>query len=475
MRYLLTGIGWLLIIQASSAQDSTLTYHVNVETALSTSQTPFWLHANRFGTIPVRGPYVAGQVGFAKLAAAPGARQKTFAWSAGVELAAFASADQNAVFLTDAYVAGWVGPVEFSVGQRKDIIGLADSTLSSGSLSISGNSRPYPRARIAIPRYLSLGFTGDFLAFKGSYSDGLLGPAAIQPGRYFLDEVPAAYLHHKELYVRFGKPDRRFHLHAGFNHQAMWGGDDILFTGGLPTPTQYKYVVIGKSWQSSRVGNHLGTIDLAAEWQGKHWNFFAYRQNLYEDGSLAKLSNIVDGLNGLRMSRKSVSNPSSARINTFLFEFVNTQSQGGNIFDWDNGIFGRDNYYNHYVYVQGWSYRGRNLGSPLIPSQDLQRPELPKNPTTFTMDNRLWAVHLAAVGQFKSIDFQTRLTFSRHFGTYSAELDPARSQFSLLVQAEKPVAFAGGSLLSLKLAADLGDLYPTTGALVLGWRKRGIF
>ena len=454
MRYLPFGVFWLLFPGISNAQDSTFSYHANVEAALATAQTPFWLHANQFGTLPIRGPFVAGQVGFNKLATRPNARQKAFAWSAGVELAAYAG-PQSTLFLTDAYLAGWIGPVELSVGQRKETVGLMDTTLTSGSLSISGNSRPFPRIQLAIPQYFSLGFTRNFVAIKGSYSDGYLGKAPVIFG--LVNEVPNVYLHHKSLYIRLGKPSQRLHLHGGFNHQAMWGGEDLIFTGGLAPVAAYKYVVIGKSWHASRVGNHFGTIDMAAEWRAKNWTYFAYRQNLYEDGSLAGLTNIKDGLNGLRISRGKVYGQSDFQFKSLLIEFLNTKSQGGDIFDPNTKVFGRDNYYNHYVYKQGWSYRGRSLGTPVIPTQDLQRSDIPKKDSSLTVDNRLWAIHLGVIGKFRDIDFLAKGTFSRNFGTYDFVINPARTQFSLLLEAEKPIAFASGSFLSFKLAADLGQ------------------
>ncbi len=346
-----------------------------------------------------------------------------------------------------------------------------DTTLTSGSLSISGNSRPYPRLQLAISQYFPLGFTANFVSFKGSYSDGLLRSAPVIFGQ--VSEVPNVYLHHKALYIRLGKPSQRLHLYGGFNHQAMWGGEALIFTGGLATADAYKYVVVGKSWQNSRVGNHFGTIDMAAEWRATNWTYFAYRQNIYEDGSLAGLTNIKDGLNGLRISRKAPSDRSTFQLNTFLFEFLNTANQGGSIFDTNTKVFGRDNYYNHYVYKQGWSYRGRNLGTPIVPSQDLQRAGLPKNDSLFTANNRLWAVHFGTTGNYRDINLLAIGTFSRNFGTYDFVIAPARNQFSFLFEAEKPVIFAKGSSLKLKLAADVGGLYPSSFALVAGWSKRG--
>lgn len=471
MRYIIAGIGLFLCVNFSKAQDSTFSYHTKLQAAFSTGQTPFWLHANQFGQVPTQGSFIAGQFGFYRNPARSRGQKKLVDWSTGVELATYATKSGSDIFLTDAYLGVSLGALELSVGQKKEVVGLMDTTLTSGSLSLAGNSRPYPRVQLAIPHFVSLGFTKNFVAFKGSYSDGLLGEAKVQYGN--IGSVPALYMHHKALYIRLGKPEHRLHLYGGFNHQAMWGGEDLIFTGGLKRPLAYKYVVLGKPWANSRVGNHFGTIDMGAQWRGENWTYFAYRQNPYEDGSLSQLTNIADGLNGLRISRNKYPDAYGLQIRALLVELMTTKSQGGDVFDATNKIFGRDDYYNHYVYTQGWSYRGRALGTPIVPTQDLQRPEIPKDSSRFTVDNRILALHLGLEGQIRAIKVQVRGTLSRHFGTYGNPFSTPRNQASLLLDMEKPVSVLNGSFLSLKLSTDLGTLYPNTFGLMVGWRKQG--
>ncbi|TDB58653.1 capsule assembly Wzi family protein [Arundinibacter roseus] len=467
MRFLQTGFFLVLLAHVAHAQDSTFTYSIAAQAAATTSQTPFWLRANQFGMFPAEGSFGSAQAGLYKRYSSSSSFIK---WSAGAEVVAFGGPKTD-LFLTDAYAAIRLGPLEISAGQRKETVGLQDTTLTSGSLAWSANSRPMPRIQVALPQFVSLGFTGHFLAFKGSYSDGLMGSAAVQYGN--VTEVPDTYMHHKSLYLRLGKPTHRLHLFGGFNHQVMWGGEYLIFTGGLSPAEAYKYSILGKSWASSRVGNHFGTIDLGAKWKGKTWTYFLYRQNIYEDGSLSELTNISDGLNGLSILRNEPGFTGSSCLKAFLVEFVATKSQGGRIFDFQNGIFGRDNYYNHYVYTQGWSYRGNNLGTPLAPSQDVLREDLPRSDSSFTTNNRFLALHLGATAQVQAMEVQARATLSQNFGTYS--LPFTRTQLSLLLRAEKPVAFAGGSLLSIQAAADMGGLYPQSFGLMVGWRKRGVF
>jgi hypothetical protein len=182
-------------------------------------------------------------------------------------------------------------------------LGLADSLLTTGSIAMSSNYRPYPKIQIATPQFVNIIPGNDILSFKFSYSDGLLGSAGVHYGN--VTHVPEIYMHQKSLYLKLGKRRHRLNLYAGFNHQAIWGGEDKIFTGGLKKAEAYEYVILGKSWLSSRVGNHLGTIDIGAEWKSRDWTIFVYRQSIYEDGSLANLSNVADGLNGIRLKRKN--------------------------------------------------------------------------------------------------------------------------------------------------------------------------
>jgi hypothetical protein len=55
------------------------------------------------------------------------------------------------LFLLTFSIAGKAGPVELSIGQRKEFMGLADSLLTTGSIAMSSNYRPYPKIQISTP------------------------------------------------------------------------------------------------------------------------------------------------------------------------------------------------------------------------------------------------------------------------------------------------------------------------------------
>ena len=452
-------------------QDSTIVYSANIQVSLASRQTPYWLQSNQYGAFPESGSFISGQWGIYKIYKPE--NKKLFQWSGGIQFISNISKSSTA-FFTDLYTAAKLGPIELSIGQRKSFYGLADTTLTSGSLAMSDNSRPYPKIQISSPGFINLIPKHDLVAFKFSYSDGLLGSALVHYGN--VDHVPDIYMHQKSIYLRFGGKGQKINLYAGFNHQVIWGGEDKIFTGGLKSWEAYKYVIFGKAWAASRVGNHFGTIDLGGVIKGKNWDIFLYRQAIYEDGSLRKLSNIADGLNGLSFKRNKTNlNHSRYFVKRFLFEYVYTKSQGGSVFDYNAHIFGNDNYYNHYVYTQGWSYRNRSIGTPLIGPQNVTDNTIPRHESIFTNNNRIMALHAGFEASISNLDILVKSTYSNNSGTYDFPFTPSLNQYLLLLRIEKPIRIWNKSHLSISLATDLGKLYPKTSALTFGWHKVGFF
>ncbi len=453
----------------SFGQDSTYSYNINLQGTLASGNVPFWLHSNTYGNVPEEGSFVLGQFSLHKTYHPHNPR--FFQWSAGAEVITNLG-KINKVFFSDLYIAGKAGPVELVIGQRKEFTGLADSILTSGSIAMGSNFQPYPKIQISTLKFFNIIPGSNFLALKFSYSDAIIGAADIQYGN--VSFIPDAYFHQKTLYARVGGDQSRLSLYAGFNHQAMWGGEDLIFSGGLKRSTSYNYVVFGKPWAGSRVGNHFGTIDLALEVKTKKGSIFIYRQSIYEDGSLAQLSNIADGLNGIRFkSYDNAPSDKSFKIKTALLEFIYTKNQGGEVFDFNNGIFGNDNYYNHYVYRQGWSYKGRSLGNPLLSAQQLLRDNLIKDPSSFTTNNRIIGFHTGLDFLWKDYKAIFKGTFTRNAGTYNIPFNKPLNQSSFLLRVEKPLIFLNRSIVYLSLASDIGEIYPSNTALSLGWAKRG--
>lgn len=457
-------------------------YGVEVGTYLSSStQTPFWLRSNQYGIVPNQLPAltlrasVYSDYDSSQNSSSPW-RESSFDIGYGLNLVGNTSQLENRLLLPEAYVKVRRGIFEAYIGRRREKFGLADSTLSTGSYAWSGNAIPVPKIQVAIPVFTPIGFTKGWVAIQGTYAHGYLDETG-----YIRNKM----LHQKSLYFRLGRPNEVVRLYGGFNHQVVWGGratdtrgipGTIPVGGKLPSGLiDYFYVVTGINKGrtdttkysyfdlTNRIGNHLGSIDLALELDLVRHTLYFYRQSLFEDGSLASLINITDGLNGLRIRR----NDPNALVRDILFEFLNTTSQGGAEFVINEAkLRGRDDYFNHQQYRDGWAYRQNTIGTPFIQPAYGPNGEYPYG--TFTVNNRLTVFHLGLAGSLPlrgsfllaPVSYQAKLSFSHNLGTYNEPYTPARNQFSGYVSLAVPMSVLGGLQLIASIAADGGTLYP---------------
>lgn len=448
--------------------------------ASSSTQTPFWLRSNQYGIVPNQSPALtirAGVYSDYDSTQRTNTRWRGSAFDVGYGLNVVGNVSQqgNTFPLLEAYVKVRRGIFEGYVGRRREKFGLADSTLSTGSYAWSGNAIPIPKIQVSIPVFTPIGFTKGFVAIQGTYAHGFLSASGY---------VEHTMLHQKSLYLRLGRENSTVRLYGGFNHQVIWGGQTadhkavpgVVPAGGkLPSSLiDYFYVVTGINSgrtdttkyayfdQTNRVGNHLGSIDVAIEIDLVRHTLYAYRQNLYEDGSLASLINVADGLNGLRIRR----NDPNAIVRDILFEFLNTTSQGGPVFVIsDPKLRGKDNYFNHQQYRDGWAYRQHGIGTPFIPPALGPNGEYPYG--IFTVNNRVTVMHVGVAGSLPLrgsaltglISYQAKLSFSHNIGLYDAPYEPARDQFSGYVGLVAPLSILGGLQVTGNVAVDAGTLY----------------
>ena len=201
---------------------------------------------------------------------------------------------------------------------------------------------------------------------------------------------------------------------------------------------------------------------------------YIYRQNIYEDGSLFYLINIADGLNGIRLRR----NDPKAIVRDILFEFLNTTSQGGPEFIIDDPKKrGKDDYFNHQQFRDGWAYRQHTIGTPFIPPALGPQDQYPSG--TFTANNRVYVFHAGIAGSIPvrwsflsgPLAYQTKLSFSQNFGTYNNPYSVARNQFSAYAGMSAPLDVLGGILLSGSIAVDSGTLYQNSVGTFISLRK----
>ncbi|MDR6940561.1 capsule assembly Wzi family protein [Mucilaginibacter pocheonensis] len=405
------------------AKAQTNTFHINLEAqgiATSSNAVPFWLRSNQFGSVPLKGGS-GSLIGQISKDYDTTRRTKLFDWAGSFEGRGNIG-NYSKFILVEGYLKGRAGVFELKAGRSKDIVGLTDSTLSSGSFSISGNALGIPKISLGIPQYYSIPILGKLFAVKGNIATGYLGNIDIDYARAKVNKSKSYYWENT-FYTKIGMPDWRFKIEAGYNHEALWGDEkDILRPFNLSGSETFWYVVLGKTYTYSKVGNHLGSLDIGAEYKFDAFTVSLYRQSFYDKGGLAHLANIADGLNGLKFVNNKAGQ-GNFYWKKILFEILNTTNQGGYISSKPTAS-GAENYYNNYEYVEGWSYKGMGLGTPFVTTEADAREGLPSSPRNYFINNRVLAFHTAAEFSVFKWLYTGKLSYSINRGTYETGSGP---------------------------------------------------
>ena len=462
-------------------------------------QTPFWLRTNHYGIVPLGGS--AGTVRASlfrdyktrpKPDSASGRRSR-FDWGFGLAVVGnIGSVKNNDPNLNDARQMLWpevfakmrFGQVELFAGRRREVYGLGDTTLTSGFVAWSGNAIPFPKIQFHTPGFVPIGWLRKAVGYRFGYAHGW----------YTSPITPGTRLHQKYLYIRLGKPTARFSFTGGLNHQAQWGGRaeylrNTLFsaTGQLPDSFRdYVSVVLGKYPGdiendrytdfdgTNRVGNHVGSIDFAFNLTNNRHDWLLYHQHIYEDASGLSFQNIPDGLTGLRWLKKKPVSGARVQLVRVVVEYLHTLNQSGDTFDQRARFQGRDNYFNHGQYADGWSYKGRTIGTPFIAPRSTFTPDVNANTGGGLFpNNRLVMGYIGTemlIGQ--RITLTSRLAWSRNLGTYNQPYTPAYTQLSALLTAQGKLPRLPGVWLTASMAIDQGELYPNGAGGFVSLQKR---
>lgn len=403
-------------------------YHASLlaqEIVTTNDNVPFWMRSNQYGSIPLDGLSVS-LIGHVSRDYDSARRKKLLDWGAGFEGRANVGKSSE-LLLIEGYVKARFSIFELKAGRSKDIMGLlVDSTLSSGAFSISGNALGIPKVQIGIPEYYSIPILGKMLAFKGNYVHGWLGTIPLDK---YISPIKVkeaeTYFHQKSFYGRFGKPGWKLKIYGGFNHQVFWGSEQKYQgpTYKLSTTETYKYIVLGKAFGaknigSSKIGNHLGSIDIGFEYDFKNIKLQVFRQHFYDVGALYYLANIKDGLNGVKIENKR-NNTEGFNWKKIVLEVFYSKSQGGEP-DSKRTPSGDEDYYNSFTYNQGWSYEGLGLGNPFITAKRYAQSNLPTKYYQYFSNNRVVALHTGFQGNINAINFLTKLSYSKNYGTWAS-------------------------------------------------------
>jgi hypothetical protein len=471
------GFSQFEVIETHAKLDSSYGYVEAIGFGSSQERLPFWMHANQFGIIPKSAPSGTLRLGMQTFWNLSAEKENGSDWKFGTAVEAVGNTGNPAkILLPQAHATLKFKNWELFVGRKKQWVGLADSTLGSGSYPWSGNAMPIPKIQLGTTKFVSVPFTKGWINFHGFYSEGVF-----EKNRPVTSDMR---LHQKMLYIRLGKETSRLKLYGGINHQVQWGGKSPYLTAesnNLPNGFKnYINMITGAIGgegaevthfdSTSRIGNHLGSIDMAAEIETYAVSIFMYRQFIYEDGTLFYLQALKDGLNGIRIRRKN-SYGAGFEVTEGVLEFLYTKDQGGAEFEIGNWRKrGIDNYFNNQQVRDGWSYHIRTIGTPFIPPSADTKWKYPAYADNHTSNNRVLVVHAGLRGTIaQKIEWYTKLSYSNNSGAYLAPF--SADQFSGLLAFQSRLNFLGGTTVKGSFAADIGKLYPTNYGFSLGLRK----
>ncbi|GAB4000086.1 capsule assembly Wzi family protein [Spirosoma daeguense] len=450
--------------------------------AASAQQTPFWLRANQFGIVPNSLPNATLRVGIKGSSFLSDTTRKApaSAWifRYGAEVVGNAG-KVNELLAPEYYFQLAHRQLQLEIGRKREIIGLVDTTLTSGSYAWSGNALPIPKIRFGTKGFAPLG-RRQWLAINAFIAHGWFANTAY---------IQRSFLHQKSVFFRIGKPTAKLRLYMGLNHHVQWGGHsdsldyryavngdmpsqlrdfpNILFavrSGGLNNPriTSFDY--------TNLYGNHIGSVDIGLELRLPKANVLFYHQNGFDDATGVLFRNLPDGLNGLRIRPLNWGSERFRVINVLL-ECLLTMDQGGPIFAPWNGLTGNDNYFNNGQYLEGWAHQDRIIGTPFITRKQDLHPTYQNTSKLPINNNRLQMYHLGLEALAGKINLLTKISYSRNYGLYDAPFAIPPTQWSLLMQMGMPISWLGGSSLTVSLAADLGQLYHHSVGGYVGLRK----
>jgi hypothetical protein len=457
--------------------------HIESSVGIISQHIPFWLRSKQYGSVPFSDGS-ASVTSFTKkeFQTSP---SDFLNWGAGIEVRVNAG-KKLSVTLIEGYGNLKIGVFQIKGGRWKEVIGLCDSSLGSGSFAISGNALGIPKIEIAVPNFSNL-LGGKLFTFKGNFAHGWVGEVPIQSSRF--TKTANTYFHQVSFYGRIGKPDWKLKLFAGINHNVFWGDERKIFADEYHFSDwkTYAYVVFGKVARTlnvAKVGNHIGSIDLGGEYNFSNAKLFLYRQQFYDVGALGHMANILDGLNGISLQNKKQSH-SRFYWKKLLLEVMYSGNQAGE--PWSpKTATGAENYYNHDFYAEGWSYKGLALGSPFMTTREVAREGQASHPKEYFINNRVLLFHTGMEGRIGKWSCTTKLSYSRNYGTWATNVYGRRAannqlfppvyglfkkvnQFSGFAEVSKPIK--NGLTVGGSVALDYGKLLPNSFGTMLKLSK----
>lgn len=330
-----------------------------------------------------------------------------------------------------------------SIGAKEWNNPLKNKYLSTGSMTLSNNSRPIPQVGFSIPEFVDIPYTNGLLQFQGGLSYGWYGDNDYKKrhagnGDYALDVL----YHRKYGFIKFENKSPWSFI-FGLEMDTQWGGDFYrkgeYVSGSKGNLKNFLKVLMPMSGggsdsnstdQVNIVGNVYGSWHFVANYKTKDFTIKGYHEHFFEDHSGVFFKNIPDGVYGLELNFNK-----KQPISSVLFEYVHTKDQSGP-FLWDkteninSQVSAGDNYYNQWDYISETNY-GYTMGNPLLTS-----PLYNKGRTLSVLNNRISAFHGGLSGYVSdNLQYRALITYSRSWGTHLYPARQIRNQFSSMIEA----------------------------------------
>ncbi|GEP89678.1 Capsule assembly protein Wzi [Chitinophaga terrae (ex Kim and Jung 2007)] len=465
---------WLRLQGQHWLTDSLEVHAGAIGTVATKNYMPLWMVSKRFGTISDRKGDVSAHLGFSKQYI----WQERFYLKLGLDV--YNNNQFTSTFIEQGFVKAGYKNWEIRAGRYEEITGEADPLLSSGSLGISGNALPIPKVGLAVTRYTNVPWTNGWLQFKGLISHGWMGKDQF---------IKNAWLHEKNFYLRIGK--NKLKLFGGIQHYAVWGGSrkDLPaitrnwqgFMDVLLVKTKDDGTVGNTNIQPNRPGDHRGIIEAGIDWENELLALRLFNQTPFESGQGIDIRNI-DRLLGITFTNKKA----GSWLSKITVEFLYTKQS--------NDFYLqrlRESYYNNGVYLTGWDYHERIIGTPLFTDRyrgqhyfpgikpldwDLPKDSL-RGKGGNIINNRVVGGHIGLLYRLAGkLSGRTLITFTQNYGTYTnpALFTPPKRQWYTLEELQYQLP-GKGVLLTASLAVDQGQLTNNVGfmlGILWNWKSK---
>jgi hypothetical protein len=396
----------------------------------SGEHTPFWTVNHNWGIVSLDAGnfYLRGGIFHEQTI------RKDLSFEAGLDLVGASSSNYGNTWIQQLYGRLNWKIWRLDIGSREDYVSLLHPYLSSGDFINSNNARPIPQIKISLPDFILVPHTKGNIFIKGDFSIGKymdsqwLEEQALPHKKNYTKDI---FLHNKAIYFKFGdiETQHKQQFTVGMMHATQWAGSlyQVNFEGEYEVVhqphgiTDLARVAIAKEGSSSASGadkayvsgSQWGAYTFRYDYKLKENKLSFYLHHIFDDGSGMVFENYRDNLIGVEFQTKEKS-----WLSGCVFEYVYTKQQTGPIHhnigmddDHRDQLMkkgnGNDNYYNNVDYVQGPSYFGKTLGTPLLLS-----PEYNTDGNLNFKSSRIVAFHLGVEG-YISPEFQYRLLLTK--------------------------------------------------------------